>query len=53
VSAGAETDQLIGITEVGLALEILAFEPGQVNQQLFRSRLPRKGGDRHEALPFW
>jgi len=52
VSAGAEADQLIGVTDVRLALEILSFEPGQVNQHLFRGWLARKGGDRHEALPF-
>ena len=51
VSAGAEADQLVGVAHVGPTLEILAFEPGQVNQHLFRGRLARKGGDRHRALP--
>ena len=52
MAAGAEADQLVRVTQVGATLEILPFKPGQVNQHLFRSRLARKGGDRHEALPF-
>ena len=51
VSAGAKTDQLVGVTQIGQTLEILSFEPGQVNQHLFRSRLARKWRDRHGTLP--
>src|SRR5262249_10961025 len=52
VSAGAEADQLVRVTHVGPAFEVFSFEPIQVDQYLFRSWLPCKGGNRHEALPF-
>ena len=34
MSAGAETDQLLWVVEIGTAFEILALEPGQVDQHL-------------------
>ena len=44
VSAGAKADKLIGITQVGQALEILSFEPGHVDQQLLSGlACPRVG----------
>jgi hypothetical protein len=36
VSAGAEEDALIRVADVGLPLEVLAVEPGQVHQDLPR-----------------
>ena len=52
VPAGAEADQLVGVAHVGLALVILAFEPGHVDEHLFRGRLAREGRDRHWVKPF-
>ena len=52
VSAGAEADQLVGVTQVGATLEILPFEPGQIHQHVFRCGLAREGRDRHGTLPF-
>ncbi len=51
MAAGAEADQLVGVAQVGSALEILAFEPGQINQDPFRGRFAREGGDCHGSLP--
>ena len=39
MAAGAEADQLVRITQVRPALEILAFKPRQVDQHILRSRL--------------
>src|SRR5262249_45198462 len=52
VAAGAEADQLVRVLHIGPALEILAFEPGHINQHLFRCRLACKGRDRHDVIPF-
>jgi serine/threonine-protein kinase len=41
--AGAEADPLIGVTHIGPTREILPFEPGQIDEQLFRSGLAREG----------
>src|SRR5271157_3883730 len=53
VSARAEADELIGVAQIGATLEILPFEPGGVDQHLFRCRLTREWGDRHVGLPFF
>ena len=37
--AGAKADQLTGIIEIRLALEIFAFEPGRIDQHILGRRL--------------
>ena len=39
VSAGAEAHDLLGILDVGHALEVFALEPGGIDQQFLRRRL--------------
>ena len=45
MSARAETDHLIRITEVGPTLKIFALEPGYVDQHLFCGRPASQGRD--------
>ena len=42
MAAGAEVDQLVGVGRVGPALVVIAFEPGQIHQQLRRGRFTCK-----------
>ena len=42
VSAGAEADELVGVSYVGPALVILALEPGGVDEYLLRGGLSRE-----------
>ena len=50
MSAGAEADPLVRITEVGPALEIFAFEPGDVDQHLLCGRPASQPGARQSLL---
>src|SRR5208282_2180187 len=45
--AGAKADQLTGIIEVRLALEIFAFELGRIDQHFLWRRLACQGRDGH------
>src|SRR6266403_801062 len=47
MSAGAEADQLIPISQVGATLVILVFKPIRIYQQLFWSRLAREWRNWH------
>ena len=51
VSAGAETDHLIGIAGVGTMLEILPFQTRDIDQTLFRRGLSRQFVDGHSFVP--
>ena len=41
--AGAKGDPLFGVVEIRPALEIFAFEPGQIDQHLLGRRLAGQG----------
>ncbi len=51
MAAGAEADQLVGVAQVGLALEILAFELATSISISLGAGLPASG-EIHIALPF-
>jgi hypothetical protein len=52
VPAGAEADQLVGVTHVGPALVVSSFELRRIDEQILRCRFAGEGGDGHETLPF-
>src|SRR5215510_14651653 len=52
VPAGTEADPLGRVLHIGLARIILAFELGQVHQDVLWSWFPGEGGDHHGVPPF-
>src|SRR5262249_1608118 len=48
--AGAKTDPLLGIVNIGPALKIFAFETGQIDQHLFRRGLAGEWRNGHELI---
>jgi len=48
--AGAKTDPLLGVIDIGPALKILAFKARQVDQHLFRRGLARERRNGHGSL---
>ena len=50
--AGAETDPLFGIIEIGLAFEIFAFEACRIDQHLLGRRFAGKGRNGHPPILF-
>src|SRR6266446_5915553 len=53
MSARAEADHLVRVTEVGPALKIFALEPGHVDQHLFCGRPASKGRDIRDYVRFY
>src|SRR5262250_1606528 len=49
--AGTKAHQLAEVCQVGAALIILSFKPGQIDQQLAWSWLTCIGGNRHVSSP--
>src|SRR6516164_7891352 len=47
VAAGSKADSLAAIGQLGNALQVLPFKPGDVDQKLLRGRLSCEWGDRH------
>ena len=52
MSAGAEADHLMRIVQIRLSLEILPFQPGNINQFVVRGRLSRQFMDGHLLLAY-
>src|SRR6185295_5532773 len=53
MSAGSEAYHLAWVIQIGPALEIIAFEAGQVHQDLFGSRLTCQRRDRCQFAFLW
>ena len=50
MAAGAELDALIGVGQIGLALVVFPFEPGDIDEKFLRSRFASQGAQRHVIL---